>query len=207
MPKTIPIIITNDCILVKEKESTKFVTFNMPGIEAMPNIPFYHMFAGKISECQYYFKEFMLKLYGKKVSKYVFAIIVPDDTTALEHIFINEFFLHSDTCKAVAQTTMGQTLSKAHTKYISLSRSTRNIVLQYINNNEILAQKQYDTNDFDAKQIAEDAKRLHIEVEYSGVPIYINNFNMNMDEFLDMGHVVTTKNFLDKIAQVDVEKA
>ena len=207
MPKTIPIIITNDCILVKEKESTKFVTFNMPGIEAMANIPFYHMFAGKISECQYYFKEFMLKLYGKKVSKYVFAIIVPDDTTALEHIFINEFFLHSDTCKAVAQTTMGQTLSKAHTKYISLSRSTRNIVLQYINNNEILAQKQYDTNDFDAKQIAEDAKRLHIEVEYSGAPIYINNFNMNMDEFLDMGHVVTTKDFLDKIAQVDVEKA
>lgn len=207
MPKTIPIIITNDCILVKEKESTKFVTFNMPGIEVMPNIPFYHMFASKISECQYYFKEFMLKLYGKKVSKYVFAIIVPDDTTALEHIFINEFFLHSDTCKAVAQTTMGQTLSKAHTKYISLSRSTRNIVLQYINNNEILAQKQYDTNDFDAKQIAEDAKRLHIEVEYSGAPIYINNFNMNMDEFLDMGHVVTTKDFLDKIAQVDVEKA
>ena len=207
MPKTIPIIITNDCILVKEKESTKFVTFNMPGIEAMPNIPFYHMFAGKISECQYYFKEFMLKLYGKKVSKYVFAIIVPDDTTALEHIFINEFFLHSDTCKAVAQTTMGQTLSKAHTKYISLSRSTRNIVLQYINNNEILAQKQYDKNDFDTNQIAEDAKRLHIEVEYSGAPIYINNFNMNMDEFLDMGHVVTTKDFLDKIAQVDVEKA
>ena len=207
MPKTIPILITNRNILVKEKDENKFVAFNMPGIEDIPNIPFYHQFASKISECQYYFKEFMLKLYGKKVSKYVFAIIVPDDTTALEHIFLNEFFLHSDTCKAVAQTTMGQTLSKAHTRYISLSRSNRNIILQYVNNNEILAQKQYDTNDFDAKQIAEDAKRLHIEVEYSGAPIYINNFNMNMDEFLDMGHVVTTKDFLDKIAQVDVEKA
>ena len=30
---------------------------------------------------------------------------------------------------------------------------------------------------------------------------------MNMDDFLDMGQVVTTKDFLDKIAQVDVEKA
>ncbi len=207
MPKTIPIIITNNSILVKEKESNKFVNFNMPGIEAVPNIPFYHQFAGKISECQYYFKEFMLKLYGKKVTKYVFAIIVPDDTTALEHIFINEFFLHSDSCKAVAQTTMGQTLSKAHTKYISISRSNRNIILQYINNNEILAEKQYDTNSFDPQQIKEDAKRLHIDVEYAGAPIYVNNFNMNMDEFLDMGQVVTTKDFLDKIAQVDVEKA
>ena len=102
---------------------------------------------------------------------------------------------------------MGQTLSKAHTRYISLSRSNRNIILQYVNNNEVLAEKQYDTNSFDPKQIKEDAKRLHIDVEYSGAPIYINNFNMNMDDFLDMGQVVTTKDFLDKIAQVDVEKA
>ena len=134
------------------------------------------------------------------------AIIVPDDTTPLEHIFINEFFLHSDACKAVAQLTMGQTLSKSHTKYISLSRSCRNIILQYINNGEILAQKQYDINTYSTKQIAEDAKRLHIDIEYSGAPFFINNFNMNMDDFLDMGQVITTKDFLDKIANVQTEK-
>lgn len=66
MPKTIPILITNRNILVKEKDENKFVAFNMPGIEDIPNIPFYHQFASKISECQYYFKEFMLKLYGKR---------------------------------------------------------------------------------------------------------------------------------------------
>lgn len=206
MPKTIPIIIANRSILVKEKDNDKFVVFNMPGIEEEPNIPFYHQFAGKISECQYYFKEFMKDLYGKKVTKYVLAIIVPDDTTPLEHIFINEFFLHSDACKAVAQLTMGQTLSKSHTKYISLSRSCRNIILQYINNGEILAQKQYDINTYSTKQIAEDAKRLHIDIEYSGAPFFINNFNMNMDDFFDMGQVITTKDFLDKIANVQTEK-
>ena len=42
MPKTIPMIITNDTILVKEKEGDKFLTFNMPGIEPEVNIPFYH---------------------------------------------------------------------------------------------------------------------------------------------------------------------
>lgn len=207
MPKTIPIIITNERILVKERDSEKFMAFDMPGIESEPNIPFYHKFAGKISECQYYFKEFIRNEYGKKASKYVMAIIVPDDTTALEHIFINEFFLHSDACKAVAQTTMGQTLSNEHSKYISISRSCRNIILQYINNSEILAQRQYDTNDYDAKQIFEDAKRLHIDVEYANVPLYVNNFNLNMDEFLDMGQEITMKEFLDKIANVDVEKA
>ncbi len=206
MAKTIPIIIGNKSILVKEKDEDKFVVFNMPGIEAEPNIPFYHQFAKKISECQYYFKEFMKELYGKKVSKYVLAIIVPDDTTALEHIFINEFFLHSDACKAVAQLTMGQTLSKNHTKYISISRSCRNIILQYINNGEILAQKQYDIHTYTPKVVIEDAKRLHIDIEYSGAAVFINNFNMNMDDFLELGQVITTKDFLDKIAKVETEK-
>ena len=29
---------------------------------------------------------------------------------------------------------------------------------------------------------------------------------MNMDEYLSFGNVVTTKQFLDKIAEIDVEK-
>ena len=206
MPKTIPIIIANDKILVKEKDSDKFVTYEPSGIENEPNIPFFHQFAKKISESQYYFKDFMKKLYGKKVNKYVLAIIVPDDTSALEHIFINEFFLHSDACKAVAQITMAQTLSKNHSRYISISRSHRNIVLDYIANGEILAQRLYDTDNYEPPQIIEDAKRIHIDVEYSGVPIFINNFNMNMDDFADLGYVITTKDFLDKIANVQTEK-
>jgi hypothetical protein len=184
----------------------------MPAIEVVPNIPFYHMFAQKISECQYYFKEFVRKIYGKKLSKYVLAIITPDDTTALESIFINEFFLNSGACKAVAQMTMGQAISKEHTKYISISKSTRNIVLQYINNNEVRARKLYDNDDYDINTIFEDAKRLHIDIEYSGVPIFINNFNMNMDDFAkseiaeNIATVITPKDFMDKIAVIDVEK-
>ena len=56
------------------------------------------------------------------------------------------------------------------------------------------------------RQIIEDAKRIHIDVEYSGVPVFINNFNMNMDDFADLGYVITTKDFLDKIANVHTEK-
>ena len=206
MPKTIPMIITNDDILVRKKESDEFVSFEMPGIEAACNIPFYHQFAQKISECQYYFKHFIKKEYGKKYSKSVLAIITPDDTSPLESIFINEFFLNSGACKAVAQMTMGQAISKNHTRYITISKSSRNIILQYINNNEVRAKKYYDCKKYDTKMIFEDAKRLHIDIEYAGVPIFVNNFNLNMDEFFEMGQVVTPKDFLDKIAVIDVEK-
>ena len=206
MAKTIPMIITNDTILVKEKESDKFIAFDMPGVEPEVNIPFYHEFAKRIAECQHYFKEFVKREYAKKPSKYILAIITPDDTSALESIFINEFFLNSGACKAVVQMTMGQALSKNHTRYISLSKTKRNVILEYINNNEVMARRLYDCSDYSVKQIYEDAKRLHIDVEYSGAPVFVNNVNMNMDDFFELGEVISPKAFMDKIAVIDVEK-
>ena len=35
---------------------------------------------------------------------------------------------------------------------------------------------------------------------------YVNNFNMNMDEYLDFANIITPKQFLEKIAGIDVEK-
>lgn len=207
MPKIIPMIITNQDILVKKPESDEFIAYKFTSKDQEPNIPFYHQFAAKISESQYYFKQFLKDLYGKKVNKYVLAIIVPDDTTALEQIFINEFFLHSDVCKAVAQTTMSKLLSKEDSKYISISKSNRNVILQYINNDDILAQKMYDINTVDVETVIEDSKRLHIEIEYNDVPTFVNDFNLNMEEFDDFGQVITTKDFLNKVANIDIEKA
>ena len=206
MAKTIPMIITNKNILVKDKESDEFKTFNMPALSDIPNIPFYHQFAEKIAECQYYFKEFMKTLYGKKLSKYIFAIIVPDDTSRLESIFINEFFVNSGTCKAVAQMPMALALSKEDNKYVSISKSNRNIILEYVRNHESVVIKYYDATTSDPKIITEDAQRLHIDLEYEKVPIYINNFNMNMDEYFNFENIISPKQFIEKIAEIDVEK-
>ncbi|MDD6659858.1 MAG: hypothetical protein PUE60_07270 [Eubacteriales bacterium] len=206
MAKTIPMIITNKNILVKDKESDEFKTFNMPALSDIPNIPFYHQFAEKIAECQYYFKEFMKTLYGKKLSKYIFAIIVPDDTSRLESIFINEFFVNSGTCKAVAQMPMALALSKEDNKYVSISKSNRNIILEYVRNHESVVIKYYDATTSDPKIITEDAQRLHIDLEYEKVPIYINNFNMNMDEYFNFENIISPKQFMEKIAEIDVEK-
>lgn len=206
MAKTVPMIITNDNILVWDIENEEFKPFNMPALSNVPNIPFYHQFAEKIAEGQYYFKEFMRGIYGKKLSKYIFAIIVPDDTSKLESIFINEFFVNSGTCKAVAQMPMALALSKYDDSYISVSKSSRNVTLEYIRNHDIVVSKMYDATFCDTKKISEDAKVLHIDMEYKDIPVYVNNFNMNMDEFFEMGTVITPKQFMEKIAVIDVEK-
>ena len=101
---------------------------------------------------------------------------------------------------------MGQTLSKEDKKYISLSMSTRNITLEYVSNEEVKVKKYYDVNEYDPKRICEDAKRLHIDVEYGGIPVFINDFNLNMDDFYDMGQVISPKDFMEKICDIDVEK-
>ena len=206
MARTIPMIITNKNILLKDKETDEFIPFDMPGVEKVVNIPFYHQFAQRLAECQVAFKSFVREIHGKKLHKNILAIIIPDDTSALESIFINEFFVNSGACKAVAQMTMGQALSKSEKRYISISKSSRNVSLQYINNNEIKVQKFYDINEYDTNKIIEDAKRLHIDVEYEDVPIFINNFNMDMDDFLELGTVITPKMFMEKVAMIDVEK-
>ena len=206
MAKTIPMIVTNNNILVKDKESDEFKTFEMPALNPVPNIPFYHEFAEKIAESQYYFKEFMKKLYGKKLNKYILAIIVPDDTTKLESIFINEFFVNSGACKAVAQMPMALALSKESERYISVSKSLRNVTLEYVRNHECVVKKQYAINTCDPAKIRSDAEVIHIDVEYNDVPIFINNFNLNMEEFLEIGEIISPKAFMEKIAQIDVEK-
>ena len=206
MERCVPVIITNSNILVYDKAQEEFKAFTLPGMTTQPNIPFFHAFAKRIAESQHYFKEFVKSLYPGKTSKNILAIIIPDDTSALESIFINEFFLHSGCCKAVAQLTMAQTLSKDIPAYISISKSSRCIVLQYIKNKEIKACRYYDSTTYDVHEIMNDAQRLHIDIEYENTPIFINNFNLNMDDFFEMGEVITPKLFMDKIAVIDVEK-
>lgn len=206
MAKTVAMIITNDNILVRDNENDEFKTFIMPSLNPSPNIPFYHEFAEKIAECQYYFKEFMKGIYGKRLNKYILAIIVPDDTSKLESIFINEFFVNSGACKAVAQMPMAMALSKEEIRYISISKSSRNVILEYVRNNETVVRKLYDIHTCNPKQVMSDAEKIHIDVEYNDVPIFVNNFNMNMDEYMEMGEIINTKQFMEKISNIDVEK-
>ena len=101
---------------------------------------------------------------------------------------------------------MALALQKDENKYVSISKSSRNIVLEYVRNHESVVTKYYDMTTADPNVIMADAAKLHIDLEYESVPVFINNFNMNMDDFLDMGQVITTKDFLDKIANVQTEK-
>ncbi len=206
MARSIPIIITNSDVLVYNRQTDTFESFEAEGIELQPNIPFYHNYAEKIADTQRAFKNFMKEFYPERASKNILAVMVPDDTSPLESIFINEFFVNSGTCKAVAQMKWGQALAKDLSAYVSISKTARCIVLQYVKNNEILAQRYYDNNYYNIEEIREESLKLHIDIEYNKPPVFVNNFNLNMDEFFDMGRVISPKEFMGIVSAVDVEK-
>lgn len=204
MAITIPIIITNTNILVKRKGKNEFLPFSIDNIEIIPNVPFYHHYAKQLDESVNLFKNFIKGEYGGFVSKPILAIIIPDDATELERAFLQSFF--SNISKAVALSMMSQTLSSDHSRYISLSRTQRSIALQYVCDGNILAERYYDSSSYDLAQIQLDVTRLHIDAESAQVPVFINNINDDMVEFMDMGEVIFADTFRRNICDISVEK-
>lgn len=204
MATTIPIIVTNTNILVKRKGRNEFLPFNIENIENIPNVPFYHHYAKKLDESVTLFKAFLKSEYGTFLPKPVLAIIIPDDTTELERAFLQSFF--SNVSKAVAISLMSQTLSSENLRYISVSRTERSIALQYISDGNVLAERYYDVNTYDAAQIKLDAARLHIDADDADVPVFVNNLSGDMLDFMDMGEVIFADTFRRSICDITVEK-
>ena len=72
---------------------------------------------------------------------------------------------------------MALALQKDENKYVSISKSSRNIVVEYVRNHESVVTKYYDMTTADPNVIMADAAKLHIDLEYESVPVFINNFN------------------------------
>lgn len=204
MAAIIPIIVTNSNILVKRKGRNEFLSFNMDHIDEVPNVPFYHHYAKKLDESVTRLKAFIKAEYGTLLAKPVLAIVLPDDTTELERAFLQSFF--SNVSKAVAISLMSQTLTHEYVRYISVSRTSRCIALQYISEGEVMAERYYDSTSYDPDQIKLDATRLHIDADNSDVPVFVNNLHGDMIDFMDMGEVVFADTFRRAICDITVEK-
>lgn len=204
MAATIPVIVTNFNLLVKRKGKNEFLPFNTETIDNIPNVPFYHHYAKKLDESVTLFKAFIKAEYGTLLPKPVLAIIIPDDTTELERAFLQSFF--SNVSKAVAISLMSQTLSAEHLRYISVSRTVRSIALQYISDGEVMAERYYDAGNYDIGQIKMDATRLHIDADTEEIPVFVNNLNGDMIDFMDMGEVLFADTFRRSVCDINVEK-
>lgn len=204
MAVTIPVIIMRDKLLIKKKGKFEYFEFAAQQSSEIPNVPFYHEFAKNMDDVISQLKEEIKREYSMLLAKPVLAVVVPDDTSSLELAFIQSFFLNFG--KAVALTKMSQTLSQSVSQYISLSKTERSVALQYVNKDEIFAERYYDSTNYDIQIIKNDIQRLHIDVDYHDVPIYINNLHNDMADLLELGQPVNAEAFKRRICDIKIEK-
>ena len=161
----------------------------------IPNVPFYYHF---FDEDKTYIKDMASLI--KKLNIRNATIIIPDDSVDIEvdRKIFTEFFLKCGV-KKIQMKPQCFLLSLDNKKYISVSRTTRTIVLQYIVNNQSIIKKYYDKNYTDMDQIVLDVKNIHIDCKYESVPVYINNINDDMEKFKVIGPLVSLNNIITNI--------
>ncbi|NMM63953.1 hypothetical protein HBE96_14970 [Clostridium sp. P21] len=181
-------------IIKKEKENLEnkidFTSF-------VPNVPFYHHL---FDEDKNYMDNMKAVVKNLKIRN--LTMIVPDDCIDLtvDKRILTEFFTLCGVRKIQIEAQCFF-LNLENKRYVSLSKTARNMVLQYIVNGKSIAKKYYDKNYEDIKQISLDMKSIHTDCQYEYAPVYINNMNNNMDRFSDIGTLVSlndiTKNIMN----------
>ncbi|WP_297429870.1 hypothetical protein [Clostridium sp.] len=192
-------IISNKSLIIK-KENDDLESIN--DFESfIPNVPFYYHFFDKDKPNIEDIKSEIIKLRIKNLT-----IIVPDDAIDLEvdRRILTEFFLLRG-IKKVQVKAQSAYLNLFNEKYISISRTTRTMVLQYIVNNKSIVKKYYDKNYTDVKEIALDVKNLHTACEYENPPIYINNINNDMEKFEVIGTLVSLNDIINNIMNSETD--
>ncbi|AQS05022.1 hypothetical protein [Clostridium beijerinckii] len=192
-------IISNKSLIIK-KENDDLESIN-DFKSFIPNVPFYYHFFDEDKPNIEDIKSEIIKLRMKNLT-----IILPDDAIDLEvdRRILTEFFLLRG-IKKVQVKAQGFYLSLFNEKYISISRTTRTMVLQYIVNNKSIVKKYYDKNYTDVKEIALEVKNLHTGCEYENTPIYINNINNDMEKFKVIGTLVSLNDIINNIMKSETD--
>lgn len=178
------IIMNNGFIIINERGNSENTVDFKPLI---PNIPFYHHLFDEDNEYVKDIKDLIKRMKIKDVT-----IILPDDSMDVEvdkRVLI-EFFLQCGAKKTQIDFPCFQ-LNSANKKYISVSKTTRTLVIQYIVNNKSISKKYYDKDYLDMVQIITDIKYLHPDCQYDSLPTYINNINKDMDRFNELGILIS----------------
>jgi len=187
------IIVGHQRLIIKKEgdESENIIDFT----SFIPNVPFYYHF---FDEDKTYIKDMTSLIKKCKIRNA--TIIVPDDSIDIEvdRKVLTEFFQQCG-IKKVQVKSQCFLLNLENKKYISISRTTRTIVLQYIINNKYSVKKYYDKNYADIEQIALDVKNLHTDCEYESIPIYINNLNNDMEKFKVIGTLISLNDFITNV--------
>lgn len=195
------IIVSNSSFIIKKDGGNIETVIELQSF--IPNVPAYHHLYD--TDKKDYIDEIKRQIKKLKIKDAI--IIMPDDAIELEvdKRMLIEFFLQVGVKKAQVNFQCYY-MSLDNKKYISISKTSRMIVLQYISYNKIVIKKYYDKSYIDIEQIKKGINSIHDDnMMYSILPAYINNINNDMEEFNDIGHLVSLDEFVDNVIKNEIK--
>lgn len=187
------IVSNNSLIIKKEDDYSKYI---IPLQQFIPNIPaYYHLFD---QDKENYIKDIKSQIKELKIKNA--TIIFPDDAMDIEvdKQMVIEFLMQCGV-KKIQVDFQCFYLNLNNKKYISISKTPRLIVMQYITHGKSISKKYYEKDYTDIEQIKMDMKNLHPDCQYGGIPIYINNINNDMERFRGVGDLISLDNIIINI--------
>lgn len=197
------IVVGKDKLIIKKEGDNLENIIDFSSItHKVPNVPFYY----------YLFDEGKIEINNAKTEIKNLkirnaTIFLPDDCMELEvdKKILTEFFMLCGV-KKIEIKFQGLFMSSEDKKYISIAKTSRAIALQYIVNEKLIAIKYLDNCNMDKEKIKLEVSNIHYECEYENIPIYINNINQDMEEFNDIGALISLKDIVNNISIIHAEK-
>lgn len=187
------IVVGHQSLIVSSESDglNEIISFDAP----IPNVPFYYHLFDKdkkhIEETKVVFKKLGIKNA---------IVVIPDDSIDIEvdKKVLTEFVMQCGVkrLKVVPQCYL---LKVVERKYISVSRTTRAMVMQYINNDKCVVSKYYDKDFTDFERIKLDAQNIHMDCRFETISIYINNVNNDASELKGIGTIISLNEVLANI--------
>lgn len=179
------IIVSNSSFIIKKDDDNFENIIELQSF--IPNVPaYYHLYDIDKKD---YIEDIKSQIKRLKIKDAI--IIMPDDTIEIEvdKKMIIEFFLQVGV-KKVQVNFQCYYMNLDNKKYISISKTSRMVVLQYISYNKTINKKYYDRNLIDINQIKKDINNIHDDM-YSVLPVFVNNINDDMKGFEDVGNLIS----------------
>jgi len=185
------VILRDNKMLININDQSNLVEYSFTDLETYPNIPFYI----NIFETNNIRKNLKPMVYenlntlSEKIFKPEVFVLVDDDTMGIEKRAIEEFILISLAPKKVAMVEQCLLLSPTGIEqYISVSKSCRLIILSYIKNRDILAQKFIENKDYSVEELIKLIRTLHDDCKFNKLDIYLNGTHLK--KYSEIGKVI-----------------
>lgn len=186
IPAKFYIVVGNSSFFIRRQDSDIRTEIHLETFA--PYIPPYHHLFDE-NKCAY-----LLDITSqiKKLKIKNATIILPDDVVdvAVERKMLTGFFSENGVSK-IQVNHQCFLLNLDNKKYISISKTSRTIVMHYIAYREALATRYYDIGNTNIEEITQDLKNIHIQCKCNDVPVFINNIDENMDEYSSLGTLVS----------------